>query len=110
MWQIKSYGKPQGMLRVDHNPLSLPGEDGYLWFGISDVLTVMDEPGTDTLVPPAYINGLSVNGQAYNFTAGKHRQTGFAESDTLWTSLQDTFYTINNLPLLNEELRKNRIR
>lgn len=107
-WNVKSYGKQQGMLRIDHNPRSLLSNDGHLWFGIADVLTIMDEPVHDTLVSLAYINSISVNGKVQNFVNAKQIQSGLTEGDTIWTTQWDTFYTKNSL--INGELQSNKIR
>ena len=108
-WKIKNYGKPQGMLRVDVNPRSMLDKDGRLWFGIADVLTIMDEPKADSLVPPVFISAVSVKGQAQNFVSAKQIQSGLMDGDTIWSAERDTFYTKNNLPIVNEELQKNNI-
>jgi signal transduction histidine kinase/ligand-binding sensor domain-containing protein len=108
VWNIKTYGKQQGMLRIDHNPRSLLSNDGHLWFGIADVLTIMDEPVTDTLVPPVYINGISINGKVQDFVGVKQVKSGLNDSDTIWTTQLDTFYTKNNL--IDAHLQNNKIR
>jgi signal transduction histidine kinase/ligand-binding sensor domain-containing protein len=108
-WQIKNFGKPQGMLRVDLNPRSMLDKDGRLWYGIADVLTIMDEPNTDSVVPPVYISAVSVKGQVQNFASTKQIQSGLMDGDTIWTSQRDTFYTKYNLPPINNELQKNKI-
>jgi len=71
LWQIKSYGKPQGFLRIDHNPRSMLSKDGRLWWGISDVLTIMGEPKTDGLIPATFISALDINEQAQSFITNK---------------------------------------
>ena len=106
-WKIKSYGKPQGFLRVDHNPRSLLAKDGKLWFGIADVLTIMGEPESDSTVPPTFISGLDIMGKPQNFLTNKIIQSGLQETDTIWNIEKDTFYLKNNLPADDGFLKKN---
>jgi signal transduction histidine kinase/ligand-binding sensor domain-containing protein len=109
-WKLKSYGKPQGFLRVDHNPRSLLAKDGKLWFGIADVLTTMDEPQSDTLVPPTFITGVDIIGKPQNFLTNKFIQSQLQETDTIWSIEKDTFYVKNNLPADTSYLQKNNIK
>ena len=108
-WKIKSYGKPQGFLRVDHNPRSLLAKDGKLWFGIADVLTIIGEPQNDSIVPPTFISGLDIMGRPQNFVTNKFIQSAMNESDTIWKTEKDTFYLKNNLPAGDGYLQKNNI-
>ena len=110
VWQIKSYSKPQGMLRIDHNPRSLTTTDGRLWFGIADLLTVMNRPGNDSLVPAAAINGVSIKGQSSNFFKPAIQKETLTSADTIWTSIRDTFYTNGTSPALTGYLQENKIR
>ncbi|PKA83102.1 C4-dicarboxylate-specific signal transduction histidine kinase [Ulvibacter sp. MAR_2010_11] len=97
-WTLKSYGKPQGFLRVDHNPRSMLAKDGKLWYGIADVLTIMDEPQNDSIVPPTFISGLDIMGRPQNFVTNKHIQSALNETDTIRSVEKDTFYFKNSLP------------
>jgi signal transduction histidine kinase/ligand-binding sensor domain-containing protein len=106
-WKIKSYGKPQGFLRVDHNPRSMLAKDGKLWFGIADVLTIMGEPESDSTVPPTFISGLDIMGKPQNFLTNKFIQSGLNEKDTIWNIEKDTFYLKNNLPADDGFLKTN---
>ncbi len=108
-WYLKSYGKSQGFLRVDHNPRSLLDKEGKLWFGIADVLTIMEEPKNDSLVPPAFITGLDVMGQPQNFATNKSIQSYLLPTDTIWDAKNDTFYLKTNLPPDTGYLQKNNI-
>ena len=109
-WKIKSYGKPQGFLRVDHNPRSLLAKDGKLWYGIADVLTIMGEPQSDTLVPPTFITGLDIMGKSQDFIKNKFIQPTMNETDTIWDTEKDTFYLKNNFPEDAGYLQKNSIK
>jgi signal transduction histidine kinase/ligand-binding sensor domain-containing protein len=108
-WQFKNYGKPQGFLRVDYNARSLLDKDGRLWFGIADVLTIMEEPQNDSLVPPAFITGLDVMGQPQNFVTRKSIQSALLPTDTIWNSEKDTFYVSDTFPPDTGYLQKNKI-
>lgn len=108
-WQIKSYGKPQGFLRIDHNPRSLLAKDGKLWFGIADVLTIMGEPQNDSLVSPTYISSLDIMTLPQNFISNKEIQSKLSAADTIWNKEKDTFYTKNNLPVDSGYLQQNNI-
>jgi signal transduction histidine kinase/streptogramin lyase len=108
-WEIKSYGKPQGFLRVDHNPRSMLSKDGRLWWGIADVLTIMDEPVNDSLVPTSYVTALNIMEQSYDFTSSESIKTKMLDTDTIWNTARDTFYTKNNFPADSDYLKKNKI-
>nr|HPH18118.1 two-component regulator propeller domain-containing protein [Haliscomenobacter sp.] len=97
-WQIKTYGKAQGFLRVDHNPRSLLTKDGRFWFGIADVLTIMEAPENDTLHTSTFIVQLDVMGRPHPFLNNKQIQSHLPPMDTLWSTTNDTFYT-KNTPL-----------
>ena len=109
-WQIKSYGKPQGFLRVDHNPRSMLSKDGRLWWGIADVLTIMDEPRNDSLLSTTFLTTVDIMEQSQNFLANKWVQKQLKETDTIWSNSKDIFYTKNNFPPDTGYLKKNNIR
>ncbi|MBL0132148.1 MAG: hypothetical protein IPP43_14485 [Chitinophagaceae bacterium] len=109
-WQIKSYGKPQGFLRVDHNPRSLLSNDGRLWFAIADVLTIMDEPRNDTLVSATFLTAVDIMERSPNFLTNKWVNKQIQVTDTIWNMEKDTFYTKNNFPPDTSYLQKHNIR
>ncbi|OYU94385.1 MAG: hypothetical protein CFE21_16585 [Bacteroidetes bacterium B1(2017)] len=108
-WNIKNYGKPQGFLRLDHNPRSSLAQDGKLWFGISDVLTLMDKPQYDTILPPTFISNVDIMGKPQNFLSNKLIQSSLQKTDTIWSMKEDTFYLKTNLPKIVEYLHENNI-
>ena len=97
-WTIKTYGKPQGLARVDHNPASMLTKDGRLWFGISDVLTIMHEPQDDSMVQAPQISGIDLMGKPQYFVNRKWMQSTLKNIDTIWTIKMDSFYLAQNLP------------
>ncbi len=109
-WQIKTYGKPQGFLRVDHNPRSMLSKDGRLWWGIADVLTIMGEPKSDSLLSPTLLTAVDIMEQPQDFLANQWIQKQLKETDTIWIAGKDTFYTKKNFPADTGYLEKNNIR
>ena len=95
---------------MDHNPRSLLADDGKLWFGISDVLTIMDELQIDTITSPTFITGLDIHGNLQNFVTKKISMLTLDEKDTIWDMKKDTFYTKVNIPDDDNYLEKNRIK
>ena len=108
-WDIKSYGKPQGLLRVDHNPRSMLTKDGRLWWGIADVLTIMDEPTIPTMVPTPYVTALQIMEQPLDFISNTWIKSKMSNTDTIWNTIADTFYTKNNFPSDSGYLQQNKI-
>ena len=109
-WQIKTYGKPQGFLRLDHNPRSFLSKEGRLWWAIADVLTIMDEPHNDSLLSTTFLTAVDIMEQSQDFLTNKWVQKQLKETDTIWSSSKDTFYTKNNFPRDSGYLQKNNIR
>jgi signal transduction histidine kinase/ligand-binding sensor domain-containing protein len=108
-WDIKNYGKPQGLARVDHNPSSMLTKDGRLWWGFAHVLTIMDEPKEDKISPVAKINGIDIMGKPRNFVNRNWLQSTINFTDTVWTVSMDSFYLFQDLPPDSGYLKENNI-
>jgi signal transduction histidine kinase/streptogramin lyase len=108
-WKIKTYGKPQGLAKVDHNPGSLLTKDGRLWWSISDLVTIINEPKDDSIVSKTQIEEIELMGKPRNFVKSKWLQSKLKNIDTLWTVSMDSFYLVKNLPPDSGYLQQNKI-
>jgi signal transduction histidine kinase/ligand-binding sensor domain-containing protein len=95
-WKVKTFARPQGFYFVDVNSnTSLISKDKQVFWGIQHALTIMNDPGDDSIIKPAYISGLSVNGKQQYF----HGEAKVLQelADTIWSERSDTFYTKANV-------------
>ncbi|MBL7764041.1 MAG: hypothetical protein JNL23_11495, partial [Chitinophagaceae bacterium] len=105
-WQVKTFERPQGFYFVDVNSnTSLLSKQKQFFWGIQFVLTVMNAPVDDSLINPAHITGIAINGQQqYFFNSSKELK---ALPDSIWSERSDTFYNKENIK--NNFGRKNQL-
>ena len=85
-WSITNFGKPQGFTGIDFDLNSgLVTRDNEFWAGVeTQMLTVMDEPSTDAIVPTTYITGLSILDSKLSTSDRKFTESQLKKIDTLW--------------------------
>ena len=98
-WSLVSYGKAQGFLRVDFNPISLVSKNGRIWFTIADVLTEMQEAKmTDSnRLSTVIITGIDLMEKPQNFFSNNERNKIFLSADTLWGTDGNHFFIKDKL-------------
>jgi ligand-binding sensor domain-containing protein/signal transduction histidine kinase len=110
-WTIKSYGKPQGFLRVDFNPRAYVDKKGTLWWTEADVLTSMKEnPNKQHFATQRVsITGIEIMGKRQEFNSSRERDNIFANTDTLWDANGLSFFVKGTLPADSGYLVSNKI-
>ncbi len=97
-WHISNFARPQGFyyLDVNSNTSLVSLKENKIYWGIQQVVTVMDIPKTDSTVNPVYISGIIIGGIPQHFFKDGLLFTGSGRIDTIWSERKDTFYLKQN--------------
>ncbi|MGE5106734.1 MAG: two-component regulator propeller domain-containing protein [Sphingobacteriales bacterium] len=112
IWKATSYGKSQGLTYVDFaENSSYFSKSGQLWAGVDNqILTIIDEAKTDTVVLLPYICGINIMDKPQFFYNRDETKNQVKNIDTLWKTDRESFYPNKELPKDTGYLQKNKIR
>ena len=112
-WVLKTLTKPQGFLKDDFNTNAfLITKEGQFWLGAGDVLTIMNrtfEAPDSAIQPRPYLTSLDVMGVPRSFIGKSFLTELVGKVDTLWSEIDTTFITQNNIPADTSTWSKNSI-
>ena len=111
IWKATSYGKAQGLAFVDFAAnSSFFSKNNKLWAGIDNqILTVIDEPKPDTVIPSPYITGINIMDNPQLFSDRPFTESEIKNIDTIWNKEKESFYLNKQLPKDTGYLQKNKI-
>jgi len=99
-WKIDSYGKGQGLGGLNFNSGAvLASSTGQLWWGIDQILTIMDPPREDSNLASPNVSSIDIMDEAVSFRDPGKSFTGLNKGDTLWTMNGDSFFIAGNSKL-----------
>jgi signal transduction histidine kinase/ligand-binding sensor domain-containing protein len=109
-YDVKSYGKAQGLIYTDFNAGSAIAYKDKLWWGIeTQAMTVMNIPQQDSTSSVTYISGITISDRTQNFYDNSAILKKYSGMDTLYSAQKDTFYISGKLPKETGWLKENKI-
>ncbi len=97
-WRFTNYGKVQGFQFTDFAQNSAHfRSNGEFWAGVEiQVLMVMNDPRPDPAIPTPFITSLSILDNVKNFRQRSKAEQRLAKVDTLWETIDGSFYQDRN--------------
>ncbi|TFG75655.1 MAG: hypothetical protein E4H26_05755 [Flavobacteriales bacterium] len=109
-YDIKSFGKEQGLNYTDFNAGAALVYGDKLWWGIeTQALTITNIPKQEVTPSDTYITGITISDRTQNFNDNNAIIHNYPQLDTLYSSQKDTFYLSGKLPKENGWLQQNNI-